>query len=74
MTPKSALLDFSPGKFRGSGADGLTLVAVLREGEILAPADVDAFHERDRLVLAGPDTAYDAFMDAFGQLVRTPTD
>ena len=36
--------------------------------------DADAFHERDRLILAGPDKAYDAFMDAFGQPLRTATD
>jgi len=72
--PNSLLLDFSPGNLQSSGADGLILVAILREGEILVPADIDAFHEKDRLILAGPDKAYDAFMDAFGQPVRTPTD
>jgi chloride channel protein, CIC family len=70
----SPLLDFSPAHLQSSGADGLILVAILREGEILAPADVDAFHEQDRLILAGPDRAYDAFMDAFGQPLRTATD
>jgi chloride channel protein, CIC family len=73
-TPNSGLLNFSPTSLRSSGADGLILVAVLREGDILAPDDVDVFHERDRLILAGPDKAYDAFMDAFGQPVRTVTD
>ncbi len=73
-TANSRLLDCSPRNLQGGGADGLILVAILREGEILAPADVDAFHERDRLILAGPDEAYDAFMDAFGQPVRTATD
>jgi CIC family chloride channel protein len=72
--PNSPLLDFSPTNLQSSGADGLILVAVLREGDILAPADVDAFHEGDRLILAGPDQAYDAFMDAFGQPLRTATD
>jgi CIC family chloride channel protein len=73
-TPNSPVLDVSPGSLQGSGTDGLVLVAVLREGQILVPADVDAFHEQDRLILAGPDKAYDAFMDAFGQPIRTVTD
>jgi Trk K+ transport system NAD-binding subunit len=49
-------------------------LAILREAEVLPPSHVDVFHEGDRLILAGPDKSYDAFMDAFGQPVRTATD
>jgi chloride channel protein, CIC family len=74
VPPKSPILEFLPGSLQGSGVDGLVLVAILREGEVWPPADIDAFHERDRLILAGPDKAYDAFMDAFAQTTQTPTD
>jgi chloride channel protein, CIC family len=68
----SPLLEFPPGNLQNSGPDGLVLVAILREREVLPPAHVDVFHEGDRLILAGPDRAYDAFMDAFGQ-TSTPS-
>ena len=74
VTSNNPILDFAPGNLQSSGADGLVLLAVLREAEVLPPSHVDVFHEGDRLILAGPDRAYDAFMDAFGQPVRTPTD
>jgi CIC family chloride channel protein len=71
---RSPLLVFSPTSLRSSGHDGLVLVAVIRDGEVRSPADVDTFQPLDRLICAGPDKAYDAFMDAFGQPLRQPTD
>jgi CIC family chloride channel protein len=66
VPPQSPLLDFPAEKLQSGGSDGLVLVAVLREGDVVPPAEIDGFHERDRLILAGPDKAHDAFMDAFG--------
>jgi CIC family chloride channel protein len=67
VPPHSPILDFPPENLQRSGPEGLVLLAILREGEVLPPAHVEMFHEADRLILAGPDLAYDAFMDAFGQ-------
>jgi Trk K+ transport system NAD-binding subunit len=67
VPPNNPILDFPPDNLQRSGADGLVLLAVLREGEVLPPNHVDAFQEADRLILAGPDRAHEAFMDAFGQ-------
>ena len=68
----SALLEVPPGDLQTSGPDGLVLVAILREGEVLPPTHVDVFREGDRLILAGPDRAYSAFMEAFGQPATPP--
>lgn len=70
----SPLLEFPPANLQGSGPEGLVLVAILRDGEIVPPTHVRAFHEGDRLILAGPDKAYGAFMDAFGQHQPMVTD
>jgi CIC family chloride channel protein len=72
VPPDNPLLEFPPGNLQNSGPDGLVLVAVLREGEVFPPTHVDVFHEGDRLILAGPDKAYGAFMDAFGQPSTPP--
>jgi CIC family chloride channel protein len=72
VPPRNPILEFIPGNLQSSGSDGLVLIVILREGEVVLPADADAFQEADRLILAGPDKAYDAFMDAFGQSPYDP--